>query len=193
MIAGMENAPALVLLHGFTNSGASWQPVISGLGERYRAIAPDIRGHASAGAAEPVTLERGDRRRGGADARAVHAGGVLAGRADRPARRARAASPGDASGADRRKPRPRRRRRARAAPPRRRAPCRADRVPDDRRVRAAVGADADPGRCPARHRRGRRTRIACRAPRKAWRLRFAAWAPVRCRRCGSACRSCGCR
>jgi 2-succinyl-6-hydroxy-2,4-cyclohexadiene-1-carboxylate synthase len=51
----MEKAPALVLLHGFTNSGASWQPVISGLGERYRAIAPDIRGHASAGG-EPVTL-----------------------------------------------------------------------------------------------------------------------------------------
>jgi 2-succinyl-6-hydroxy-2,4-cyclohexadiene-1-carboxylate synthase len=56
MIAGMENAPALVLLHGFTNSGASWQPVISGLGERYRALAPDIRGHASAADAEPVTL-----------------------------------------------------------------------------------------------------------------------------------------
>ncbi len=52
----MENAPALVLLHGFTNSGASWQPVISGLGQRYRALAPDIRGHASAGGAEPVTL-----------------------------------------------------------------------------------------------------------------------------------------
>ncbi len=52
----MEDAPALVLLHGFTNSGASWQPVISGLGERYRAIAPDIRGHASAGSAAPVTL-----------------------------------------------------------------------------------------------------------------------------------------
>jgi 2-succinyl-6-hydroxy-2,4-cyclohexadiene-1-carboxylate synthase len=52
----MDNAPALVLLHGFTNSGASWQPVISGLGKRYRAIAPDIRGHASASAAEPATL-----------------------------------------------------------------------------------------------------------------------------------------
>jgi 2-succinyl-6-hydroxy-2,4-cyclohexadiene-1-carboxylate synthase len=52
----MGNAPALVLLHGFTSSGASWQPVISGLGERYRAIAPDIRGHASAATAEPVTL-----------------------------------------------------------------------------------------------------------------------------------------
>ncbi|MGH2927177.1 MAG: 2-succinyl-6-hydroxy-2,4-cyclohexadiene-1-carboxylate synthase [Solirubrobacteraceae bacterium] len=52
----MENAPVLVLLHGFTNSGASWQPVISGLGERYRAIAPDIRGHASAADVAPVTL-----------------------------------------------------------------------------------------------------------------------------------------
>lgn len=46
-----------MLLHGFTNSGASWEPVISGLGERYRALAPDIRGHASASAAEPVTLD----------------------------------------------------------------------------------------------------------------------------------------
>jgi 2-succinyl-6-hydroxy-2,4-cyclohexadiene-1-carboxylate synthase len=53
----MEDAPALVLLHGFTNSGASWEPVISGLGERYRALAPDIRGHASATTAEPVTLD----------------------------------------------------------------------------------------------------------------------------------------
>ena len=53
----MENAPVLVLLHGFTNSGAIWEPVISGLGERYRALAPDIRGHASATAARPVTLD----------------------------------------------------------------------------------------------------------------------------------------
>lgn len=53
----MDNAPALVLLHGFTNSGASWEPVISGLRERYRALAPDIRGHASAAAADPVTLD----------------------------------------------------------------------------------------------------------------------------------------
>jgi 2-succinyl-6-hydroxy-2,4-cyclohexadiene-1-carboxylate synthase len=53
----VENAPVLVLLHGFTNSGASWQPVIAGLGERYRALAPDIRGHASAGTAGPVTLD----------------------------------------------------------------------------------------------------------------------------------------
>jgi 2-succinyl-6-hydroxy-2,4-cyclohexadiene-1-carboxylate synthase len=53
----MNDAPALVLLHGFTNSGASWEPVISGLGQRYRALAPDIRGHASASARMPVTLD----------------------------------------------------------------------------------------------------------------------------------------
>ncbi|HET9094073.1 MAG TPA: 2-succinyl-6-hydroxy-2,4-cyclohexadiene-1-carboxylate synthase [Solirubrobacteraceae bacterium] len=53
----MDDPPALILLHGFTNSGASWAPVISGLGERYRAIAPDIRGHASAGRIRPITLE----------------------------------------------------------------------------------------------------------------------------------------
>lgn len=53
----MSEAPALVLLHGFTNSGASWQPVISGLGQRYRAVAPDIRGHASASDRAPVTLD----------------------------------------------------------------------------------------------------------------------------------------
>jgi len=52
-----EMAPTLVLLHGFTHTGASWSPVIRALGERYSAIAPDIRGHGSAAAREPVTLD----------------------------------------------------------------------------------------------------------------------------------------
>ena len=50
-------APTIVLLHGFTHTGASWQPVIEALGERYRAIAPDIRGHGAATELQPVTLE----------------------------------------------------------------------------------------------------------------------------------------
>jgi 2-succinyl-6-hydroxy-2,4-cyclohexadiene-1-carboxylate synthase len=50
-------APALVLLHGFTQTGASWEPVIAALGERYRPLAPDIRGHGAASAARPVTFE----------------------------------------------------------------------------------------------------------------------------------------
>ena len=47
----------VVLLHGFTHTGASWDPVVAALGERYRAFAPDIRGHGSASMREPVTLE----------------------------------------------------------------------------------------------------------------------------------------
>jgi 2-succinyl-6-hydroxy-2,4-cyclohexadiene-1-carboxylate synthase len=50
-------APTVLLLHGFTNTGASWDPVVAALRERYRAIAPDIRGHGSASEARPVTLD----------------------------------------------------------------------------------------------------------------------------------------
>jgi 2-succinyl-6-hydroxy-2,4-cyclohexadiene-1-carboxylate synthase len=50
-------ASTLVLLHGFTHTGASWAPVLAELGERYRGIAPDLRGHGSASDLEPVTLE----------------------------------------------------------------------------------------------------------------------------------------
>src|SRR5579862_1986943 len=51
-------APTVVLLHGFTHTGASWDPVVEALGERYRALAPDIRGHGTASELEPVTLDR---------------------------------------------------------------------------------------------------------------------------------------
>jgi 2-succinyl-6-hydroxy-2,4-cyclohexadiene-1-carboxylate synthase len=47
----------VVLLHGFTHTGASWDPVVAALAERYRALAPDIRGHGSAASRQPVTLE----------------------------------------------------------------------------------------------------------------------------------------
>ncbi len=47
----------VVLLHGFTHTGASWDPVIAALGENYRALAPDLRGHGSASERKPVTLE----------------------------------------------------------------------------------------------------------------------------------------
>ncbi len=49
-------APTLVLLHGFTHTGASWDRVVAALGERYRPLAPDLRGHGGAAAAIPVTL-----------------------------------------------------------------------------------------------------------------------------------------
>ncbi|HKG01780.1 MAG TPA: 2-succinyl-6-hydroxy-2,4-cyclohexadiene-1-carboxylate synthase [Conexibacter sp.] len=46
----------IVLLHGFTQTGRSWGPTIAALAERYRALAPDIRGHGSASDARPVDL-----------------------------------------------------------------------------------------------------------------------------------------
>jgi 2-succinyl-6-hydroxy-2,4-cyclohexadiene-1-carboxylate synthase len=49
-------AQPLVLLHGFTHTGASWEGVIAALPERYRPIALDIRGHGNASARRPVSL-----------------------------------------------------------------------------------------------------------------------------------------
>jgi 2-succinyl-6-hydroxy-2,4-cyclohexadiene-1-carboxylate synthase len=46
----------LVLLHGFTQTGASWDPVVRALRERYRAVAPDLRGHGAAGDVRPVDI-----------------------------------------------------------------------------------------------------------------------------------------
>jgi 2-succinyl-6-hydroxy-2,4-cyclohexadiene-1-carboxylate synthase len=50
-------APDVVLLHGFTHTGASWDPVVAALAERYRALTPDLRGHGSASDRIPVSLE----------------------------------------------------------------------------------------------------------------------------------------
>jgi 2-succinyl-6-hydroxy-2,4-cyclohexadiene-1-carboxylate synthase len=48
----------LLLLHGFTQTGRSWDGVIASLPpENYRAIAPDLRGHGEAAALRPVTIE----------------------------------------------------------------------------------------------------------------------------------------
>ncbi len=49
-------ATGLLLLHGFTHSGASWGRVEGALGERYRPLAPDLRGHALASDRAPVSL-----------------------------------------------------------------------------------------------------------------------------------------
>src|SRR4051812_7660350 len=46
----------VVLLHGFTHTGRSWDPVAERLAERYRALAPDIRGHGEAGERRPVAV-----------------------------------------------------------------------------------------------------------------------------------------
>ena len=45
----------LVLLHGFTQTGRGWDEVVRHLdGERYRALAPDLRGHGAAATRRPI-------------------------------------------------------------------------------------------------------------------------------------------
>jgi 2-succinyl-6-hydroxy-2,4-cyclohexadiene-1-carboxylate synthase len=47
----------LVLLHGFTQTGRSWDPVVSALRKRYRVVlTPDLRGHGAAGERRPVSF-----------------------------------------------------------------------------------------------------------------------------------------
>ncbi len=53
----MTVARTLVLLHGFTHTGASWDGVRAALPERYRPLAPDLRGHGSASDRRPVSLD----------------------------------------------------------------------------------------------------------------------------------------
>ncbi|HEX5147245.1 MAG TPA: 2-succinyl-6-hydroxy-2,4-cyclohexadiene-1-carboxylate synthase [Conexibacter sp.] len=57
VMMGEMTPPTLVLLHGFTQTGRSWEPTVAALGERYRALAPDLRGHGAAAAARPVSLD----------------------------------------------------------------------------------------------------------------------------------------
>jgi 2-succinyl-6-hydroxy-2,4-cyclohexadiene-1-carboxylate synthase len=49
-------AAELVLLHGFTQTGRSWQPVLHALAARYRAVAPDLPGHGEFAERRPASF-----------------------------------------------------------------------------------------------------------------------------------------
>jgi 2-succinyl-6-hydroxy-2,4-cyclohexadiene-1-carboxylate synthase len=56
MMAGVPEP--LLLLHGFTQTGRGWDEVVRHLaGETYRPLAPDLRGHGSAGSRRPVDID----------------------------------------------------------------------------------------------------------------------------------------
>jgi len=56
MMAGVPEP--LLLLHGFTQTGRGWDEVIGHLeGERYRPLAPDLRGHGAAGPRRPIDID----------------------------------------------------------------------------------------------------------------------------------------
>jgi 2-succinyl-6-hydroxy-2,4-cyclohexadiene-1-carboxylate synthase len=70
----------LVLLHGFTQTGRSWQPLAHALAGRYRAIAPDLPGHGDFAARRPASFAACDAYlRALADGRAVTLAGYSMG------------------------------------------------------------------------------------------------------------------
>jgi alpha-beta hydrolase superfamily lysophospholipase len=44
-LAGPEDAPAILLVHGWPQNWWAWRRVIPALAQRFRVIAPDLRGH----------------------------------------------------------------------------------------------------------------------------------------------------
>src|SRR4051794_14997346 len=46
-----------VLLHGFTQTGRSWAPLVTELQGRYRCFAPDLPGHGYAEGRRPATFD----------------------------------------------------------------------------------------------------------------------------------------
>ncbi len=53
--AGPDGAPAIVFLHGFPEAAFVWDPLLVHFGQRFHAVAPNLRGYAGSGA--PVAVE----------------------------------------------------------------------------------------------------------------------------------------
>ncbi|HJP40228.1 MAG TPA: alpha/beta hydrolase [Dehalococcoidia bacterium] len=53
-VAGNPDAPPILFLHGFRGEHRLWYPVMWGLGDTYRSIAPDLRGRGRSSAPEGV-------------------------------------------------------------------------------------------------------------------------------------------
>lgn len=49
LLSGDPGAPVLVLLHGLGEGAASWEQITPRLAERFRVVAPDMRGHGASG------------------------------------------------------------------------------------------------------------------------------------------------
>ena len=180
---------AVVLLHGFTHTGASWERVVRRCREATGRSRPTSAATAPRPSAAGDPRGRARRSRGARAGRAVHAGRLLDGRPDRAARwrwrRAMTgrvqrlvligASPGIADDAERR-----------AAVRGRRAAGGRARAARHRGVRPALGPDPGAGRTAGRRGGRGASSTGCGTRRRGWPARCAASGRVRCHRCGSA-------
>ena len=56
-VHGNGDGPAIVLVHGITESVQTWAPITDALAQRHRVVALDLRGHGRSGKAERYDLE----------------------------------------------------------------------------------------------------------------------------------------
>ncbi len=57
-VAGPPDAPALVFLHGFPEAAFVWDELLRRFGDRYRCVAPNLRGYAGSSAPTEVSAYR---------------------------------------------------------------------------------------------------------------------------------------
>ena len=57
-VDGDDDAPPVVMLHGITMSGRTWDWVVADLADRFRVIRLDFRGHGRSGRAPAPTSRR---------------------------------------------------------------------------------------------------------------------------------------
>ena len=55
-LVGDEQASAVVLVHGITESRETWRPIIEALGGRHRVLAVDLRGHGASRRQPPYDI-----------------------------------------------------------------------------------------------------------------------------------------
>lgn len=73
--------PPLVLLHGFTQTGASWGPVVEALPDRFAVVMPDGPGHGGSAAVRADLWETADLLAQAVHSRAIWVGYSMGGRA----------------------------------------------------------------------------------------------------------------
>jgi epoxide hydrolase 4 len=74
---GPSDAPRLVFLHGFPEGAFVWDEVMSHFADRYRCVAPNLRGYERSSAPADVAAYRPKELRADIDALIVHLGGTV--------------------------------------------------------------------------------------------------------------------
>src|SRR5690348_304684 len=74
---GRPGAPLLIFLHGFPEAAFVWDDILEHFGERYRCVAPNLRGYAASSAPPEAEAYRVKHLMADLEALVAHLGGPL--------------------------------------------------------------------------------------------------------------------